>query len=411
MMPITRNRLQILLSTQNPLNRLHFRCASDINSTTDNGTLKSFNFSLTPLHKFAHHSKPFHSSLSSPNSTQEPVRARPRNHRKPKENPLNMAQFERCVAQLPPRFTSEDLYRVLAIEEDPYVCLELFNYASQQPRFRHCVLTYHIMVKRLGSAKLFDEMDRVVDQVLAVRVVGSEALFNTIIYFYTEDRKLTKAVNVYKHMGRSMDPGSRPSVKTYNLLFTSFLSRRSNTYINHMYMETIRCLFRQMVDDGIEPDIFSLNSMIKGYVLSLHVNDALRIFHQMGAVYKCPPNAHSYDYLIHGLCCQGRTKNAKELYVEMKSKGFVPSAKAYNSLANSFAIGGEVDEAVRILWEMYERRRLTDFITYKTVLDEICRQGNTGEAIRLLNELLEKDLIDGITHRKLLHIVEDESGD
>ncbi|PON80434.1 Pentatricopeptide repeat [Trema orientale] len=47
-------------------------------------------------------------------------------------------------------------------------------------------------------------------------------------------------------------------------------------------MDTIQGPFRQMVNDGIEPDIFSLNSMVKGYVLSLRVNDALRIFHKMG---------------------------------------------------------------------------------------------------------------------------------
>ncbi|KAH6787557.1 Tetratricopeptide repeat superfamily protein, partial [Perilla frutescens var. hirtella] len=100
-----------------------------------------------------------------------------------------------------------------------------------------------------------------------------------------------------------------------------------------------------MVDDGIEPDIFCLNSMIKGYVLSLHVNDALRIFHQMGVMYECQPNSFSYDYLIHGLCAQGRTNNARELCDTMKKSGFVPSSKSYNSLVNSLALEGEIDEA------------------------------------------------------------------
>eukprot|EP00268_Persea_americana_P015162 TRINITY_DN16877_c0_g1_i3.p2 TRINITY_DN16877_c0_g1~~TRINITY_DN16877_c0_g1_i3.p2 ORF type:complete len:153 (+),score=40.54 TRINITY_DN16877_c0_g1_i3:772-1230(+) len=150
-----------------------------------------------------------------------------------------------------------------------------------------------------------------------------------------------------------------------------------------------------MVDDGLEPDVFSLNAMIKGYVLSLHVNDALRIFHQMGAVYKCLPNAFSYDYLVHGLCAQGRSMNAQELYGEMKSKGFVPSRKAYNSLVNCLAIGGEVDEAVWILWEMEEMKQAVDSITYQTVVDALGRQGRVEEAVRLLRQLREKELLDG----------------
>lgn len=353
-------------------------------------------------------------SLNSLYSTKAPSRSFRRRERKRSksnaETPLDEAQFQRAVSQLPPRFTAEELCNVITLQEDPKVCLELFNWASQQSRFRHDVCTYHITIKKLGAVKMYQEMDDVVNQVLALPHVGSEALFNSIIYFFTEARKLTRAVNIFKHMKNSRNLDCRPSVRTYNLLFAAFLSRGNNSYINHMYMETIRCLFRQMVNDEIEPDIFSLNSLIKGYVLSLHVNDALRIFHQMGVVYKCLPNSFSYDYLIHGLCAQGRTNNARELCDEMKEKGFLPSSKSYNSLVNALALGGEVDEAVRCLWEMIEKRRSADFITYRTVLDEICRRGRVGEAMKLLKEFQEKDIVDGHTYRKLVYVLEDDFG-
>ncbi|KAK0605606.1 hypothetical protein LWI29_028650 [Acer saccharum] len=324
---------------------------------------------------------------------------------------LDEARFQRAVSQLPPRFSNEELCNVITLQEDPLVCLELFNWASQQPRFRHNVFTYHITIKKLGAAEMYQEMDDVVNQVLAVPYIGSEALYNTIIYFFTEARKLTRAVNIFKHMKNSRNLECRPSIGTYNILFTAFLSRGRNSYINHMYMETIRCLFKQMVNDGIDPDIFSLNSMIKGYVLSNHVNDALRIFHQMDAVYNCLPNSFSYDYLIHGLCAQGRTDNARELCDEMKQKGFVPSARSYNSLVNALALGGGVEEAMSSLWEMIGKQRLVDLITYRTVVDEMCRRGRVEEAMKLLKELHDKDLVDGHTYRKLQHVFEDEFDD
>ncbi|XP_038893505.1 pentatricopeptide repeat-containing protein At2g27800, mitochondrial-like [Benincasa hispida] len=324
---------------------------------------------------------------------------------------LDDTQFQSAVSQIPPRFTSEELCNVISLQGDPLVCFELFNWASQQPRFRHDVSTYLITIKKLGEAKMYEEMDHVVNQVLSVPSIGSETLYNTMIYFFTEARKLTRAINIFKHMQNNRNLNCRPSIRTYNLLFTAFLSRGRNAYINHMYMETIRCLFRQMVnDDGIEPDIFTLNSMIKGYVLSLHINDALRIFHQMGVVYSCLPNSFSYDYLIHGLCAQGRTDNARELCNEMKEKGFVPSGISYNSIVNAMALNGEVEEAVNYLWEMIDNRRSPDFITYRTVLDEQCRQGRVGEATSLLRELQEKDLVDGHTYRKLLYVLEDDYG-
>ncbi|KAL3518341.1 hypothetical protein ACH5RR_020930 [Cinchona calisaya] len=323
---------------------------------------------------------------------------------------LDEAQFQNAISRLPPRFTPEELCNVITLEKDPLVCLELFNWASKQHRFRHSVSSFHITIKKLGAAKMYEEMDDVVNQVLSIRSMGSEALYNTMIYYFTEARKLTRAVNIYKHMRNIGKLDCRPSITTYNILFAALLSRGKNSYINHMYMETTRCLFKQMVDDGIEPDIFSLNSMIKGYVLSLHVNDALRVFHQMGVVYKCLPNSFSYDYLIHGLCAQGRTINARELCIEMKEKGFVPSSKSYKSIVNSLALGGEVDEAVKYLWEMTENQRSADFITHRTVLDEICRQRKVEDAMRLLEELQEKDLLDGHTYRQLLYEIDGNLG-
>ncbi|KAG4385328.1 hypothetical protein AAZX31_12G068100 [Glycine max] len=349
-------------------------------------------------------------------STKAPSRSYQRRARKrllkSSKPTLDQAQFQLALSQLPPRFTPEELCNVIARQNDPLVCLELFHWASQQPRFRHDVSTFHITIKKLGAAKMYQEMDDIVNQLLAVPLIGSEALFNMVIYYFTQARKLTRAVNVFKHMKsrRNLNCFFRPSIRTYNILFAAFLGRGSNSYINHVYMETIRCLFRQMVKDGIKPDIFSLNSMIKGYVLSLHVNDALRIFHQMGVIYDCPPNALTYDCLIHGLCAQGRTNNAKELYSEMKTKGFVPSSKSYNSLVNSLALGGEIEEAVNYLWEMTDKQRSADFITYKTVLDEICRRGTVQEGTRFLQELQEKDLVDGHAYRKLLYVLEDDYG-
>lgn len=354
------------------------------------------------------------SNFSTFYSTKAPSRSfRKRNNKRAKANSrpiLDEAKFQRSISQLPSRFTNEELCNNITLEDDPLVCLELFNWASQQHRFRHDASTYHITIKKLGIAKMYQEMDDVVNQLLAVPHIGNEALYNSIIYYFTEARKLTRAVNIFKRMKSSRNLDCRPSIKTYNILLTAMLSRGRNSYINHIYMETMRCLFKQMVDDGIEPDIFSLNSMIKGYVLSLHVNDALRVFHQMGVVYKCLPNSFSYDYLVHGLCAQGRTNNARELFDEMKEKGFVLSNKSFNSLVNALALGGEVGEAVNYLWEMIDKHRSVDLITYKTVLDEICRQGRIGEATSLLKEWQEKDLVDGITYRELLHVLEDDFG-
>ncbi|PRQ19977.1 hypothetical protein RchiOBHm_Chr7g0223121 [Rosa chinensis] len=69
---------------------------------------------------------------------------------------LNEAQFQRSVSQLLPRFTPEELCDVITKQDDPLVCLELFNWASQQSRFKHDVNSYHITIKKLGVAKMYE---------------------------------------------------------------------------------------------------------------------------------------------------------------------------------------------------------------------------------------------------------------
>ncbi|KAK9688943.1 hypothetical protein RND81_09G023600 [Saponaria officinalis] len=50
---------------------------------------------------------------------------------------LDEIQFNKAMSQLPARFTADDLHDVLTSEDDPTVCLELFNWASRQHRFKH----------------------------------------------------------------------------------------------------------------------------------------------------------------------------------------------------------------------------------------------------------------------------------
>lgn len=83
------------------------------------------------------------------------------------------------------RTLDEAQFRLAAVsQENPLVWLELFTWASQHPRLRHDVSTYNITVKKVGAAKMYQQMNAVVNQVLAVPYIGSETIYNTIISFF-----------------------------------------------------------------------------------------------------------------------------------------------------------------------------------------------------------------------------------
>lgn len=80
---------------------------------------------------------------------------------------------------------------------------------------------------------------------------------------------------------------------------------------------------------GCPVDTSTVNVLIRGYGPSLHLNDALRLFHQMRPLYWCEPDAFTYSYLVHGLSAQGRTRNAWELFDEMCGSGLLGSHIRY----------------------------------------------------------------------------------
>ncbi|GAB2222936.1 hypothetical protein Droror1_Dr00017068 [Drosera rotundifolia] len=43
---------------------------------------------------------------------------------------LDGARFNKAVSELPPGFTAEDLHDAIVLQDDPLICLELFNWAS-----------------------------------------------------------------------------------------------------------------------------------------------------------------------------------------------------------------------------------------------------------------------------------------
>jgi pentatricopeptide repeat protein len=313
-------------------------------------------------------------------------------------------KFENWTQKLQRGFQPEDVVKVLKEQRDVDLCYDIFRWASQQRRYKHNHLTYHVMIQKLAAETRLDKVEILVSEILAGACDGSESLFNTVIYIYIQARNLGKALNVYRHMRKTSD--CKPSLRTYNTLLSALVDKCTNSYVSHVYMQNIQALFEQMVAANVAPDIFTLNTLIKGYSKSLHLDDALRIFHQI-EFYCCIPNVHTFNYLIRGLCLQNMTDNAMVIYQDMISRGFVPSNMVYNSLVNSLSFGGELQRATEVLREMIEKGGVPDFITYKTLVDGLCKEEKGEQARQLLHEFREKDLaLDGISYRKLLNLLQ-----
>ncbi|KAF8393020.1 hypothetical protein HHK36_021261 [Tetracentron sinense] len=310
-------------------------------------------------------------------------------------------QFETWIDKLKPGFTPDDVADALRSQSDPDLALDIFRWTGQQRSYKHNHVTYHTMIQIAISGKRFGHAETLMEEVIAGACSGSVPLYNSIIRLCCGKKPLfNRAFDVYKKMLRS--PDCKPSLETYTLLLNSVLKKFNKLNICYVYLNAVRSLLKQMKASGVIPDTLALNLIIKAYSKCLEIDEAIRIFREMG-LYGCEPNDYTYSYITKGLCEKGRVSQGFVFYKEMRDKSLVPSSSTYMILICSLSLEQRFDDASSILFDMLSNSRVPDLLTYKTLLEGLCREGRGNDAFELLEELRKKDSSMGErTYKNLL---------
>ncbi|XP_031285552.1 pentatricopeptide repeat-containing protein At3g25210, mitochondrial [Pistacia vera] len=349
--------------------------------------LSSLHVPLLPsTHPSLYHHRSFSSSLNPVN----PTRTR---------TPLEK-QFETWIQHLKPGFTPSDVVYALRAQSDPDLALDIFRWTAQQHGYRHNYETYHTMIKLLISGKRYRVTETLIEEVIAGNCQMSIPLYNCIIKFCCGRNLLfNRAFDVYKKMLKSEN--CKPTLETYTLLLNSLLRRFNKLNVCYVYLHGVRSLTKQMKSLGVVPDTFALNLIIKAYAKCLQVDEAIRVFREMG-LYGCEPNAYTYGYVVKGLSEKGRVGQGLGFYKEMKEKGLVASGTCYMILICSLAIERRFEDAIEVMFDMLGNRMGPDLLTYKTLLDGMCREGRSNEGFELLEEFRRRDVLMGDKNYKIL---------
>lgn len=197
---------------------------------------------------------------------------------------------------------------------------------------------------------------------------------------------------------------AKPDLETYTLLLNALLNKFHKFPTCYVYLRGVKSLAKQMKASGVVPDGFVMNMIIKAFAKCLEVDEAIRIFREMGCLYGIEPNGYTYSYLINGLCEKGRVNEGLGFFKEMRDKGLVPKRSSYMILICCLAMERRFQEATDIVLNMMCQSMSPDFLTYKTLLEELCRDGNGDYAFELLELYRKKDcLMDEKTYNKLLN--------
>ncbi|KAH9770946.1 pentatricopeptide repeat-containing protein [Citrus sinensis] len=309
-------------------------------------------------------------------------------------------QFETWIQHLKPGFTPSDVVSALQAQSDPDLALDIFRWTSQQHGYRHNHESYCAIIHILINGRRYRNVETLLEEVLAGNCEMSVPLYNSIIKFCCGRKLLfNRAFDAYKKMLKSHN--CKPTLETFTLLLNALLRRFNKLNVCYVYLHSVRSLTKQMKSLGVIPDTYALNMIIKAYSKCLQVDEAIRVFREMG-LYGCEPNAFTYSYIAKGLCEKGRVEQGFGFYKEMKEKGLVPSGSCYMILICSLALERRFEDALEVLFDMLGNSMGPDMLTYKTLLEGLCREGRESEAFDLLEEFRKRDVVMGDRNYKTL---------
>ncbi|KAL7087508.1 hypothetical protein ACP275_13G071500 [Erythranthe tilingii] len=299
------------------------------------------------------------------------------------------------------------LNSLLRLQKDPKLALHLFlnpESVAQNPNpnpdpdpkvkpFRYSLLSYDLIISKLGRAKMFSQMETIIEKLKNdTRITPEEIIFCNIITFYGRARLPQKALQVFDEI---------PTHRCHRTI------RSVNTLLNIL----LRCReFDKMVEviSGIEkyaaPDACTYNIMINACCVMSDLERAWYVFDEM-RMRGVEPNSVTFGTLINGLCVNSELDTAfglkKRMEMDFKIK---PNARIYVALIKGLCKGGHLSKAIKLKDEMLRKKVELDPAVYSTLISASFKAGRKGEASGFLEEMRRNECKpDTVTYNAMIH--------
>lgn len=342
------------------------------------------------------------------------------------------------------------LCSLLRLQKDPNLALKLFQNPNPQTNFkkpfRYTLLSYDLIITKLGRAKMFDEMEQILLQLKEQsRFVPTEIIFCNVIKFYGRAGFPEHAHKVFDEM-----PSYRceRTVKSVNSLLDALLNCRKFDQLREVFLgmkqfaspdtctynilihaccvngcvDDAWVVFEEMLRKGLKPSLVTFATLIRRYCVDKNIKQAFKLKEFMAKHYGLRHNLYIYTSLIKGVCevgelslafklkeemvkekvklnsaiystlisglfKAGRRDEVPGLLEEMGIQGCKPDTVTYNVMINGFCMDKDYEAAYRVLEEMVDAGCKPDIISYNTIIGGLCKDGKWSEASDLFQDM------------------------
>ncbi|XP_057783307.1 pentatricopeptide repeat-containing protein At3g23020 [Salvia miltiorrhiza] len=284
--------------------------------------------------------------------------------------------------------------------------MEIFEWFKRKGCHEVNVIHYNIMLRLLGKARQWSEIERLWDEMAKNGVEPINSTYGTLIDVYSKGGRRDVAmkwlemmimrrmepdevtmgivVQMYKKAGdfaaaeeffkkwsrgNSVLEGRRGGVwksKTDATVGSYTYNTLIDTYGKAGKLDEASKTFNEMVQKGISPNTVTFNTMIHMYGNNGQLDEVAALIGRMESA-KCCPDTRTYNILISLHAKHNDIESAARYWKKMKAASLEPDAVSYRTLLYAYAIRHMVHEAEGLVSEMDERGLKIDEFTQSSL--------------------------------------------
>ncbi|KAL0404352.1 UNVERIFIED_CONTAM: Pentatricopeptide repeat-containing protein [Sesamum radiatum] len=136
--------------------------------------------------------------------------------------------------------------------------------------------------------------------------------------------------------------------------------------------EAVDVVEREMMANNCVPTIKLHNIVIKGLCGLKESAWAMRYFEKISGQVCCVPDKETYEYLVDGLCCDGKYMEASRMLEKMLINSYWPGDEIYNKLIRGLCLIGKPYKAVMWLEEMISQAKIPEVSVWCSLVSSVC---------------------------------------
>ncbi|KAL7103021.1 hypothetical protein ACP275_08G154400 [Erythranthe tilingii] len=297
--------------------------------------------------------RPFSSSILSPDS----------------KTPLSSKEKSRAALSL------------LRFEKNPERILDICRAASLTPDSHLDRVAYSMAMSKLKESNYYEGIRGFIKDSLNRPDFRSERSVSHLIVLYGQAGLVKDAINLFDEMPKL---GIQTSVKALNsLLFSCAIAGE--------YGEMKRVFSDFPRKYGLEPDLDTYNTVLKGLSESGSANSAHSILAEMERK-GIKPNAATFSVVIAGFYKEEKIGDVEKMIGLMKKHGVQRGIGVYNVMMQSLCKLKRSNEAKALLDEILSKKMKPNCVTYGHLIYGFCKEGKLDVAKSLFEEMVNRKL-------------------